>query len=167
MYIDANDNTPWYKQPWPWLLMIMPATAVVAGLYTYSLAASGSSGLVVDDYYKVGKAINHSLAKGQHATALGLQGNLALTGQTVTLTLENAKVQDQPQLVLKLSHTTFPDRDQEVLLSKSAEGQWVGRIHVLSAGKWYAHLLPLDASWRLEGIVPTAAATTLDLQPAL
>lgn len=166
MYVDVKDNTPWYKQPWPWLLMVMPATAVVAGLYTYSLAASGSSGLVVDDYYKVGKAINHSLAKGQKATELGLQGNLAFSGQTVTLTLDNAVVQDQQQLVLKVFHATFPDRDQEVLLSKHAAGQWTGRIHALSAGKWYAQLLPLDASWRLDGTLPRADSTAVSLQPA-
>jgi hypothetical protein len=166
MYVDVKDNTPWYKQPWPWLLMIMPATAVVAGLYTYSLAASGSSGLVVDDYYKVGRAINYSLAKGHKATELGLQGNMVLSGQAVTLTLDNAVVQDQQQLVLKLFHATFPDRDQEVLLSKSATGQWTGRIHALSAGKWYTQLLPLDASWRLDGVLPQADAASVVLNPA-
>lgn len=166
MYVDAKDTTPWYKQPWPWLLMVMPATAVVAGLYTYSLAASGSSGLVVDDYYKVGKAINHSLAKGQQASALGLQGNLALNGTAVRLLLDHSEVQSQQPLVLKLFHATIPDRDQSVTLNYAGTGMWAGEIQALAAGKWHVHLLPLDERWRLEGVMPTAEATTLMLQPA-
>lgn len=167
MHASVEDTKPWYRQFWPWALMVMPMTAVVAGLYTYSLAASGSSGLVVDDYYKAGKAINRSLEKGHKAAALGLQGKLALDGQSVRLTLDMAEVQSQQQLVLKLFHATFADRDQSVLLSKAGAGEWTGQIHALSAGKWYAHLLPLDESWRLEGTLPSADTGSLDLQPAL
>lgn len=167
MYVSVEDTKPWYKQFWPWALMVMPATAVVAGLYTYSLAASGSGGLVVDDYYKAGKAINRSLERGQKAAAMGLQGKLVLNGQSVHLVLGNAEVESQQQLVLKLFHAAFADRDQEILLSKGGAGEWTGQIHALSAGKWYAHLLPLDESWRLEGTLPSADITNLDLQPAL
>lgn len=167
MYVAVEDTKPWYKQFWPWALMVMPATAVVAGLYTYSLAASGSSGLVVDDYYNAGKAINRSLERGQKAAALGLHANLALNGQSVRVLLDNAAVQSQQQLTLKLLHATFPNHDQSVMLSNAGGGMWTGQIQALSAGKWYVHLLPLDESWRLEGVAPTAAATTLDLQPAL
>lgn len=167
MHVQVEDTKPWYKQFWPWALMVMPATAVVAGLYTYSLAASGSSGLVVDDYYNAGKAINRSLEKGQKAAAMGLQGKLTLDGQSVHLALDNIESQSQQQLVLKLYHATFPGRDQSVLLGKTDSGQWSGRIHALSAGKWHIHLLPVDESWRLEGTLTSAELTTLDLQPAL
>ncbi|EIJ36619.1 FixH family protein [Thiothrix nivea] len=167
MHVQVEDTSPWYKQFWPWALMVMPATAVVAGLYTYSLAASGSSGLVVDDYYNAGKAINRSLAKGQKAAAMGLQGKLTLDGQSVQLALDNADIQAQQQLVLKLYHATFPGRDQSVLLSKAGSGQWSGRIHDLSAGKWYIHLMPMDESWRLQGTLPKVESATLDLQPDL
>ncbi len=42
--------TPWYREPWPWLLMSGPATVIVAGIYTSVLAFSGTDGLVADDY---------------------------------------------------------------------------------------------------------------------
>lgn len=169
MHVQVEDTKPWYKQFWPWALMVMPATAVVAGLYTYALAASTSSGLVVDDYYKAGKAINRSLEKGQKAAAMGLQGKLTLDGdgQSVHLALDNAEIQSQQQLVLKLYHATFADRDQSVILSKAGSGQWDGRIHSLSAGKWYVHLLPMDEGWRLEGMLPNTDAIDVKLQPAV
>jgi hypothetical protein len=45
-------------------------------------------------------------------------------------------------------------------------GQWTGRIHALSAGKWYTQLLPLDASWRLDGVLPKADVSSVALNPA-
>ena len=41
---------PWYKYPWPWLLMAGPAIVVVAAFYTYHLAATRNNpSLVTDD----------------------------------------------------------------------------------------------------------------------
>jgi hypothetical protein len=166
--MQVEDTKPWYQQFWPWAVMFLPATAVVAGLYTYSLAASGSSGLVVDDYYKAGQAINRSLAHGQRAADMGLIGNLALNGQVVRLLLNNAQVESQQQLVLKLSHATIPGHDQSVNLRKTGAGEWSGKLQALpAAGKWYVDLLPMDESWRLEGTMPSAQVTALELKPAL
>ena len=34
---------PWYKEPWPWIVMAPPATAVIAGIATVWIAvASGT-----------------------------------------------------------------------------------------------------------------------------
>ena len=53
----------WYKEPWPWLLFSGPAIVVVAAFVTLYLAASGSSDLVSDDYYKDGKHIDLDLKR--------------------------------------------------------------------------------------------------------
>ena len=47
-----RDSLPWYKERWTWLLMLMPATAIVAGFITLWLAITSFDGLVADDYYK-------------------------------------------------------------------------------------------------------------------
>ena len=31
-------NLPWYKYPWVWFMIALPASAVVAGLYTVYIA---------------------------------------------------------------------------------------------------------------------------------
>ena len=51
----------WYREPWPWLLMMGPAIVIVAGFYTLWLAIQSNDGLVADDYYKRGLAINQTL----------------------------------------------------------------------------------------------------------
>ena len=51
MTVNGQTPKPWYKEPWPWLLMSGPAIVVVAAFVTLWLAASNSSDLVSDDYY--------------------------------------------------------------------------------------------------------------------
>ena len=54
-----NENQPpWYKQLWPWLLISLPASAVFGGIATFILAVNSPNALVADDYYKQGLAIN-------------------------------------------------------------------------------------------------------------
>ena len=52
---------PWYREPWPWILMAGPAIVVVAGFATLAIAVKTDDGLVADDYYKQGLAINRVL----------------------------------------------------------------------------------------------------------
>ena len=58
---------PWYRQPWPWLLMLGPAVVVVAGIATAWIAYSTSDGLVAEDYYKKGLVVDQVLARSREA----------------------------------------------------------------------------------------------------
>ena len=70
----APDTRPWYRYRSPWLLMLGPAAVVVAGVATAWLAISTEDGLVVEDYYKEGKAINRVLKREETAGAMGRPG---------------------------------------------------------------------------------------------
>ncbi len=65
-------TAPWYRDRWPWLLIAGPGIVVVAGFVTLWLAIASDDGLVADDYYKRGLAINRVLERTQRAAALGL-----------------------------------------------------------------------------------------------
>ena len=69
MTLATSAATPWYREPWPWILMSGPAAVIVAGAFTIWIAFSGADGLVTQDYYKQGLAINRTLAQifGLHA----------------------------------------------------------------------------------------------------
>ena len=54
---------PWYRHRWPWLLMLGPFVVIVAAAITVYLAVISNDGLVDDDYYKQGLAINQTLAR--------------------------------------------------------------------------------------------------------
>ena len=68
----------WYREPWVWLLIFFPLAAVVGGMVTLYLAVTTSDGLVVDDYYKRGKAINRDLARDTVAAQHRLVASLEL-----------------------------------------------------------------------------------------
>ena len=74
--LSAPTSKPWYREPWPWFLISLPATAVIAGVATVWIAATSADGLVVGDYYKTGLAINQTLARDDVAHALALTANL-------------------------------------------------------------------------------------------
>jgi hypothetical protein len=58
--------------------MAGPAAVVVAGVVTAWIAVSTHDGLVADDYYKQGLAVNQKLARVDAAAAMGLEGRLRL-----------------------------------------------------------------------------------------
>ncbi len=61
--VPMPDARPWYRHAWPWLLAIAPAAALIGGFVTLWLAVTTSDSLVVDDYYREGRAINQQLAR--------------------------------------------------------------------------------------------------------
>ena len=53
----------WYREPWPWLLMAGPLVVVAASLASAWIAVKSDDGVVADDYYKQGLAINRKLPR--------------------------------------------------------------------------------------------------------
>ena len=40
---------PWYREPWPWILMAGPAIVVVASFITLWLAVTGADPVIADN----------------------------------------------------------------------------------------------------------------------
>ena len=59
--------------------MIAPAVAVVSGALMLWLAITSYDGLVSDDYYKQGLAINQVLRRDKRASELGYQAHASLS----------------------------------------------------------------------------------------
>ena len=45
----TEDIEPWYKQFWPWFIIALPASAVIASFLTLWIAISNPDHLVVDE----------------------------------------------------------------------------------------------------------------------
>jgi len=160
---------PWYREPWPWLLMAAPATAVLAGAVTLALAIASYDGLVAEDYYKQGLAVNQQLARARKAQALGLGGTLTLEGRAggaVRAKLRGGSL-DSGALVLTLSHPTRAGLDQRIELTAAGNAVYVGRVGELAAGRWHAIVENAGGEWRIRGElrVPQETATTLTWKP--
>ena len=151
-------NTPpiWYKQFWPWFLIFFPATAVVAGIATIILAVQSDDGLVNDDYYKAGLAINQTLELKQKAHALNLtaDANWDKLTQTITLKLKGNLTALPPRLTMELAHATQANHDQTVTLYLAPDKKgYTGRIEKVRSGNWIIILRPNEKNWRINGRV--------------
>lgn len=154
-HADDQIILPWYRQFWPWFLMALPASAVVAGITTVFIATSNRDNLVVDNYYKQGLAINQTLTQQQQASAMKLQATVAWQNESGKLQVQLSGSQSVNDQVLKLTiaHATLAERDQFVILDRVAANQYTGTVKPLEFGKWHFILEPVSAQWRIEADV--------------
>ena len=151
---DRSTPPPWYRQAWPWLLMLMPALAIVGGAITFWLAATTNNSLVVDDYYKEGKAINRQLEREQSAERLGLAATIARGPDGgAELRLASAAGAPLPPFVtVRLVHATRAELDRTVTLSATGGGVYrSGQAELPDSGRWNVLVEDPDRSWRLAG----------------
>ena len=152
----SSPHPPWYKQFWPWFLIFFPATAVVAGIITIIIAVKTDDGLVNDDYYKAGLAINQTLERKQKARELNLNANVnwdKLT-QTITLKLTGEISEPPPRLTMQFAHATVANHDQTVTLYLAPDKKsYTGRIKMVKSGSWLIILQPEEKNWRINGRV--------------
>jgi hypothetical protein len=69
------------------LLISLPLTSVILGFLMLWLGLQTNNSMVVDDYYKEGKAINQRIARDQAAAILGVQASLRAAPDGLALTL--------------------------------------------------------------------------------
>lgn len=147
------DAAPWYRHRWPWLLMAGPAIVVVAGLATLWLAVRSDDGLVADDYYKQGLAINQRLARQDAAAAMQLEARLRLAEGRVELRLASRARAPLPDLVsLTLVHPTHGGNDRKVVLA-GGQGLYAGPLAGLGPGRWQVVIEDAAGAWRMAGSV--------------
>jgi hypothetical protein len=143
---------PWYREPWPWLLMAGPAIVVVAGFITLAMAIESSDGLVADDYYKQGKTINRTIARDSRAQQLGYRADvtLAAAGGSVRLAFLG-DAPNTPELRLSLHHPTRGGLDHQLVLVRGADGTYAAAMPAMEHAHWKVVLDDSKREWRLTG----------------
>ena len=141
----------WYREPWVWLMILFPLSAVIGGAITIYLAVTTSDGLVVDDYYQRGKTINLVLARDEAAVQYRLVASLELdlVENRVQLVLDSLGDIQPAEIQLSILHPTQPGHDQVIRLTPVAAATYRGGIASLTQGRWYLQLEADD--WRLFG----------------
>ena len=137
---------PWYREPWPWILMSGPAAVIVAGAVTLWLAVESSDGLVADDYYKRGLAINQDLKLQQQARRRGIEASATLSRGLLRVRLNGAAPE---ALFAQLAHATRPGHDQRLRLAPVAPGIYETQLLPLPAGRWRLILEDPRREWKI------------------
>lgn len=154
---------PWTREPWPWLLMVAPGAAVIAGAATLWIAVATSDGLVAEDYYRQGLAINKVLAREHAAQRLGIVARAETSSGELRVRLEG-RAAPPPALFAQLAHATRSGHDLRLRLAPQADGSFsAGLPRALPAGRWRVSIEDPKAAWRIAGTWSGAAgAFTLD-----
>lgn len=160
-----HGHRPWYRQFWPWFLMVFPAAAVIGGIVTFRIAANTDDGVVEDDYYKQGLAVNRTIARDERAGAWGLEAVVALAPDELRVRLRGEPPEWPARLVLKVLHPTRAGRDQRLELVHEAKGRYRTAARIDGGNRWNLILEDEAGRWRLVGIL-AAGAHEAELRPA-
>ena len=137
---------PWYREPWPWILMSGPAAVIVAGAFTAWIAFTSSDGLVADDYYKRGLAVNAVLEREAAAARRGIDAQFERYAGGIRVRLRGDA---PPALILKLAHATRAGFDVRLRLEPAGAGLYQAALPALAPGHWRLILEDPRAEWRL------------------
>ncbi len=173
--VTKTDTLPWYREPWPWVLIALPAAAVVGCAITLYLALASADGMVARDYYKRGLAINGELARTQRAAQLGLRAEVDLAGfgggdrVRVHLSAERA-LPAETALRLTLVHPARDGADRTLMLGRVSAGdgqaEYSGQFDAAAMPGVAWQVVLESPSWRLDGQMGTHDARRIRLEGA-
>lgn len=155
-----NENTPWYKQFWPWFILSPLLIVICAGFWMLYIAIVTNDGVIIDNFYKDGLGIEVRTEQDGVARKLGLQGDLHWAGQDLELSLTGVMTGYPDQLSLLIVYPTKSSRDINVILEHQGAGLYSGLITEKTSGSRQIQLEPVsekgDSMWRLHAktVVP-------------
>jgi hypothetical protein len=153
MHAVPTKARPWYTERWPWLLMLGPAIVLVGGARLGYLAVRHEDAMVVDDYYKQGKAINQDLRRDRVATAMRLSFSARYDPArgAVEGTIASAGIGLAKPFRIHLAHATIPSKDILLVVQPDAAGNYSVALPLFEGGRWRVVVEGQGRDWRLAG----------------
>jgi hypothetical protein len=154
---DSLTEPVWYRQFWPWFLIVLPGSVVVASFITLYIAIVNAPSMVNDNYYKEGLAINRSLHEDKLARQMNLSAEVMFnaSNKQITLTLTGDQVPAEPVIILSFIDPVNSKADFNLPLQRTADGSYQQTLLKLDIKRWYLQLSPTanDANqrWRIRG----------------
>jgi hypothetical protein len=137
---------PAWREPLVWMVVGIPALTVIAGLFTWWIAAQRADSNVYVDWYKRGMAINRSLERDARAQARDLSAELTLAGEH-DLRLKLAGGATPPSVTVALIHPVRAEQDRKLVLERQVDGGYRIVSPQVAAGNWG---VAIDAEdWRI------------------
>ena len=160
---------PWYKHPWAWFVIALPASVVVASISTYFIAMKGLDPVITKDYYKEGLAVNTDLTLEKNAINLGLHAQVSIDNQTVTVKLAAkdaatlSAMRGSP-IQFELENLSFQAANVNSLLMPVGVGEWRGQLEgKVSQATWSGRLI--GPNWRISQRLENIKPVQFELKP--
>lgn len=158
----TEQTLPWYRYGWPWFLISIPLVSIGLGSAMLYLALHANNSLVVDDYYKEGKAYNLVIERDRLASLLGLKADVMQSSEGVIVELDQntpghlpatLKVDAQTartvftlpdELTLRWVHVTQAKLDGKTTLTSIGGARYIApAVELPEIGKFRLHLEPV------------------------
>ena len=158
---------PWYKEPWPFILVSITGLGVVAGSTLAVIGFSNPPEIVSGQFGSLAKFVTEDSARVDQARALGLSGRLALEGNEVVLTISALDAASLPeQLMVQFQHPATSAGDSVALLSRTSRsdkrGQYRGSYAVPPHARAHVSVTDLNQSWALAGRLDAGASIAVE-----
>jgi hypothetical protein len=137
---------PAWREPLVWMVFGIPGLTIVAGLFTWWIAAQRADSNVAEDWYKRGLAINRSLEREARAQALGLSAELTLAGAH-DLRLRLAGAAAPGSVSVLLTHPVRAEQDRRLVLERQPGGEYRLVSPLVDVGTWGVTIEAQD--WRI------------------
>ncbi len=156
--MEREDIQPWYRQFWPWFIIGLLASSVIAGLTTVWISLQTTDSLVVNSGDDLQMVAERRISAERLASELGLAAllDIDLDSGAISVAMQSGVLDDVPrQLELEFAHPAFADRDQVLplhLALPDAQGNpvWSGHFVNVPDGRWYV-TLSSGEDWRVAG----------------
>lgn len=147
-----DEVRPWYKEPWPFILVSITGLGVVAGSTLAFIGLSNPPEIVSGDFEQLGRGLTDTNVRTAQARALGLDGQVTLDGNRVALTLAAASADSLPErLLLQFQHPARSEGDTTALLQRGNDGRYYGALSLTPHPNALVIVSDIEQSWWLAG----------------
>ncbi len=142
MSADEAAIPPWYRQFWPWVLIGLPGSVVVASFVTLGIALKNPDSVVKDDFHREGFSVSRDMDSQRLATTLGVRAELhADTATTdISVKLEGDFERPPEEIKLLFVHPNAEKFDFAVMLHAAGNGLYIGELKQSPRGRWHLQL---------------------------
>ena len=168
MTLQQNEQVtrPWYREPMVWLVIAIPLSSIIYGIFFLIVSITSFDGMVVDDYYKEGKQINRELKRDKAALAHGLTAQVMIENKAVTVfILATRNYTPPPALEVRFLYSTRADIDKEIFVEQVSPGIYKGNLAELETGRWNVQIASDD--WRLMGSMRMPGGRKVLIKPLM
>jgi uncharacterized protein len=133
----ATVDSPLRRNPVFWIMILLPAATVVAGLTTLGIALREGDPPLPAAYHWEGEHLDRDFAQQRNAAAHGIQVTLSThAADGLCAAQVRAAPDDVAALTLLFSSATDPGLDRVVLLKRVAAGEYRGACAPIPPGRW-------------------------------
>jgi len=135
--LGTSVDSPYRSNPVFWIMLLLPAAAVVAGLATLAIALRSADRPLPADYHWEGEHLDRDFALARNAAAHGIEVSVEVNDAAGECRATvRAAPDDAPTLTLLFANGADAGLDRVVLLRRVAAGEYRGPCQAIPAGHW-------------------------------